>query len=183
MDQPKTRAPRTHSPGTSAQQSREWRTANPEKARELRDRYERSVRARVFDHYGWACACCGSTSDPEIDHINGDGKEHRLEALGPGRRAGHKFYLWLIRSDFPDGFQTLCRPCNISKGKGERCRRWHEHSAVHRVWIQAPLPLQIRDLARARSPVSALTDPGVARRARDRVPQWPAHYYTTTAAR
>jgi len=32
---------------------------------------------------------------------------------------------WLIKNGFPEGFQTLCRPCNGSKGDGDRCKLNH----------------------------------------------------------
>ncbi len=34
-------------------------------------------------------------------------------------------YRWLIRNGFPEGFQTLCMPCNSSKRDGDRCRLGH----------------------------------------------------------
>jgi hypothetical protein len=40
-------------------------------------------------------------------------------------KGGKRFYLWLLAEGFPEGFQTLCRRCNMSKGVGERCRLWH----------------------------------------------------------
>ena len=78
---------------------------------------------RIFDHYGRACACCGSGERLTIDHIKGDGAEHR-ETMGLGSKGGasDKFYRWLIKNGFPEGFQTLCMPCNVSKAGSERCR-------------------------------------------------------------
>jgi hypothetical protein len=79
-------------------------------------------KAAVFDHYGRACACCGATDDPTIDHIHGGGRVHRRQV---GRPYSNGFYAWLIRERFPDDFQTLCLPCNISKGTGTACRIDH----------------------------------------------------------
>lgn len=112
--------------------------ANSEKRRQYyddhRDRYrtlklrrERNLRADVFRRYGEMCACCGTTEDLTIDHINGGGNKHR-EAIGLGARAaGIPFYRWLYRMYFPAGYQTLCRRCNTSKGKGadSRCDLVH----------------------------------------------------------
>ena len=89
--------------------------AGRERLRQIRNR------AAVFGHYGEACACCGASSGLTIDHANGGGKEHRAE-IGGGSTA---MYRWLVRNGFPDGFQTLCRPCNISKSDGARCRLYH----------------------------------------------------------
>jgi hypothetical protein len=72
----------------------------------------------VFAHYGTSCACCGTTEDLTIDHVNGDGRAHREEIGG----AGHALYAWLVKNDFPTGFQVLCMLCNASKHKGDHCR-------------------------------------------------------------
>jgi hypothetical protein len=76
----------------------------------------------VFDHYGSSCRCCGSTERLTIDHINGGGEDHRREL---GTKGGSGMYRWLIASSFPEGYQTLCMPCNRSKSAGERCRLDH----------------------------------------------------------
>ena len=84
--------------------------------------YQASHKDRVFDHYGWSCACCGTTENPSIDHVDGNGKRHREELFGQSQgRAGNTFYFWLVKQGFPPGYQTLCRRCNQSKGRGERC--------------------------------------------------------------
>jgi excisionase family DNA binding protein len=74
-------------------------------------------RIAVFDHYGWRCACCGSTEQLTIDHLNGDGRLHRAKI---GHGSSH-LYRWLTANGFPEGFQTMCRPCNLSKRDGDRC--------------------------------------------------------------
>jgi hypothetical protein len=104
---------------------RRWREANPaavrRKSRTTTTAGWRSrLKAAVFAHYGAACACCGSTADLQIDHVNGDGKEHR-EQVGRGTQ----MYRWLARNGFPPGFQTLCRKCNTSKGAGAACTLNH----------------------------------------------------------
>jgi hypothetical protein len=89
-----------------------------------RRRIRRQAKQYVLEHYGTACACCGATADLTIDHINGDGKQHR-QIIGGG---SHVIYAWLIKNDFPHGFQTLCRLCNTSKRDGERCLL--DHSVI-----------------------------------------------------
>lgn len=81
-------------------------------------------RGAVLAHYGTVCACpgCGVTENLEIDHLGGGGTEHRRRL---GRRFSAAFYAWLIREGFPPGYQTLCGPCNRSKGTGPACRRHH----------------------------------------------------------
>jgi len=98
--------------------------ANMDRVRERRRNWNRAytdrMRKAVFDHYGWACARCGSTERLTIDHVNEDGYAHRESLFG--KRGGKKqrggayhFYGWLVRNGFPDGFQTLCSPCNTRK--------------------------------------------------------------------
>lgn len=76
--------------------------------------YRASVKKRVFDHYGRVCACCGETEPLflDIDHIDNDGAEHRKKHK---LTAGTQFYVWLIKNNFPDNFQTLCSNCNRGK--------------------------------------------------------------------
>lgn len=119
--------------------TRRWREANPEVAAEVTARFQAGNRQRinqaartsagvlrtlVFNHYGWSCKCCGSNKQPTIDHVDGGGKEHRKELSGHNT-SGAPVWRWLIRNGFPDGFQTLCKPCNTSKGTGPACRINH----------------------------------------------------------
>src|SRR5258706_3046819 len=108
------RAKRVTEPGLEA-----WRMSTlREKARET-----------VFTRYAPAgirrCFCCGSPFGLTIDHVNGDGAEHRERALGARNTAGWHQYRLLIRAGLPDGFTLLCFSCNASKGSGTRCRK-HE---------------------------------------------------------
>ena len=47
-----------------------------------------------------------------IDHIHGHGNEHRKKM---GFKGGSDFYRWLIKNNFPEGFQVLCMNCNWGK--------------------------------------------------------------------
>jgi hypothetical protein len=127
------RRQRDADPERSREANRRWREANPEQAAKSRRaavaRYDRPVRVAVFGHYGWACSCCGSTDRPTIDHIGGNGREHRQELFGK-QRAGSPFYAWLIKQGFPAGFQTLCVRCNKSKNDGPACRLDHSTLAA-----------------------------------------------------
>jgi hypothetical protein len=100
------------------EQAQKHYAANQDGEKLRASRRHASNRERVLDHYGRSCACCSSTARPTIDHVNGDGKQHRAEV-------GHALYRWLIANDFPAGFQTLCHPCNISKRDGQRCHLDH----------------------------------------------------------
>lgn len=82
----------------------------------------------VINAYGGRCACCGeSTLDfLTVDHLNGDGAAHRKSL----REQGKVFYDWLVKNNFPSGFQILCYNCNSSKGTGDMC--YHQKVlAVH----------------------------------------------------
>jgi len=111
-------------------QAAQYRASNPEVVKDSSRRWRASLRGAVFDHYGWACACCGSKRQPTIDHINGNGGHHREELFDDGRAGnGDRFYGWLRANGFPDGFQTLCRPCNTSKADRPHCRLNHQETS------------------------------------------------------
>jgi len=82
-------------------------------AREAMQRRRRAV----IDRYGGACVCCGETSIGflGIDHVNGDGAEHRKSV------PGNQIYTWLRVNGFPPGFQVLCHNCNWYKRTGAEC--------------------------------------------------------------
>ena len=46
-----------------------------------------------------------------LDHINNDGAEHRR------RMVSKDIVLYLIRNNFPEGFQILCYNCNCIKSR------------------------------------------------------------------
>jgi 5-methylcytosine-specific restriction endonuclease McrA len=104
--------------------------ANPEKYRARRQQYQQHLKEQVFGHYGWTCACCGSDDRISIDHIAGNGKEHRMELFGAGgpKVSSVRMHVWLVKNNFPEGFQTLCMPCNTSKHDGPACRINHERN-------------------------------------------------------
>jgi hypothetical protein len=118
---------RTNNPEAANEAVARWREANPKRYAEALARRRRAARKAVFDHYGWSCACCGSTKTLTIDHIDGDGKRHCAEI---GVRTGTDMHRWLVKNGFPPGFQTLCGPCNTSKGTGDTCRLDHRTEAA-----------------------------------------------------
>ena len=68
-------------------------------------------RDKVFNKYGDICACCGENNKRflTIDHIENNGAQHRKVIKGA------YFYDWLVKNDFPIGYQTLCWNCNLGK--------------------------------------------------------------------
>lgn len=81
-----------------------------------------AIRDEAFSHYGGAfCQRCGFSDDPrglELDHINNDGADERRTLGSTGR--GHKFYSWLKKQGWPDGYQVLCATCNRIKHEEHR---------------------------------------------------------------
>lgn len=84
-------------------------------AKNMRDR----LKDEVISHYCDGEIQCKSCNEQDIDilsidHINGNGAEHRRE-IGLGRKCGYHFYRWLNRNNFPEGFQVLCFNCQFRK--------------------------------------------------------------------
>lgn len=78
-------------------------------------------RQRFFDLYGCTCACCGSTADLTLDHVNGDGSEHRGKYGTSG--GNYRIFRDAVRANDPTRFQALCLQCNLSKGNRATCQR------------------------------------------------------------
>ena len=69
------------------------------------------------------CRCCGENSHIDflaLDHIAGKRQmdsEPELVKLGySSKLEGLPLQKWIIKNDFPDGFQILCHNCNFAKG-------------------------------------------------------------------
>jgi len=88
-------------------------------------------RLKILKHYSKqlsksnipCCNCCGENFDISflaIDHIAGKKQmdsEPKLLKLGySSSLAGDFFLAWIIKNNFPDGFQILCHNCNYAKG-------------------------------------------------------------------
>lgn len=67
----------------------------------------------------YVCACCKEADVRflQIEHINGDGAEHRLR-LGHNKKgmcASHQVYKWLVDQNYPSGYEVLCGSCNSAR--------------------------------------------------------------------
>lgn len=100
---------------------REYRLAQTKKyapkAKENRANKKFSVMA-IYCEGQPRCTCCG---EPNIefltfDHINNDGAKQRKEIHIGFKKHGYHFYVWLIKHNFPEGYQVLCWNCNCAKG-------------------------------------------------------------------
>lgn len=94
---------------THVQKHREWCTKAKNK-----------LKVEVFSSYSDGdvkCRWCGE-SDVDvlsIDHLDGNGADHRREIYGGNISGGSRFYFWLKKNNYPDGFQVLCFNCQFKK--------------------------------------------------------------------
>lgn len=77
------------------------------------------LKLEVFSVYScgdFKCKHCDETETGvlTVDHVNGDGAEHRRE-IGLTASCGSNFYRWLKRNNYPEGFQILCYNCQYRK--------------------------------------------------------------------
>lgn len=89
-------------------------------ARELRRQKEarQKVKLEVTNHYGGKCACCGEARLVflTMDHIAGDGAEHRRKIKMKGN-----LHRWLKSNGYPSGFRVLCWNCNLAMAIDGAC--------------------------------------------------------------
>lgn len=112
------------------ERARKTRQDNPGLVKARYQAWYRQLRNKILAHYGTVCACCGGARYLGIDHLDGNGREHREEIFGNHRfGGGPNFWLWLVENGFPDGYQVLCRSCNRSKGTGPACTLNHGRPA------------------------------------------------------
>lgn len=106
------------------EENREKYLENLKKSRIKNDRWHVDYRAKrrlaVIKYYSngkMCCACC-SESKLEflaIDHINGGGNKQRKESKVSNLAQ------WILKNNFPEGFQILCHNCNFAKGVYKIC--------------------------------------------------------------
>ena len=84
----------------------------------IRNKYHKSCRKCVIDHYGGKCACCGENHIEflAIDHIHGDGNQDRKEKGGNTKLMFFLFREMKEGRDYKDQYQILCHNCNLSLG-------------------------------------------------------------------
>jgi len=106
---------------------KEWRKNNHERFLKNQKQAGKNIRMEVLRHYSDPpeCSCCGETEYLflHIDHINGDGAEHRkLMSKEFGRKqGGNDLLYWLKKHNYPPGFQILCANCNLGKRLQKDC--------------------------------------------------------------
>lgn len=78
------------------------------------------AKQKVIAWFGGKCADCGSQDGLELDHVNGDGKEHRKMLFGT--RKGCDMYQYLASHNMDAGgyeLQLLCYYCHKKKTQEE----------------------------------------------------------------
>lgn len=65
----------------------------------------------VMNMYSNGDACCRWCGHADMDVLQLD----HIDDNGAGNRKGRDFYRWLIKHDYPSGFQVLCANCNTKK--------------------------------------------------------------------
>lgn len=95
--------------------ARQYYANNKEKQKIANRKYSRANWDRVLIHYGNKCQCCGEGERIflTVDHVNGDGAEHRkISSI-------RSMAQWLVKNNFPLGYQILCYNCNCGKARNE----------------------------------------------------------------
>ncbi len=118
---------RDHYKNNKAQHRRnqiKWNEKNQEKLKAYQRDWHRKRRMVCIETMGGKCKCCGEANEIflAIDHVNNDGHIHRKEVKK------RMIYGWLIKNNFPPGFQLLCHNCNMAKAIAGICP--HQQKAV-----------------------------------------------------
>lgn len=92
---------------------KKWRLTHKDAQSEAGREYHLRLKMRVLNHYSGGTAKCSHCKETDplvlcVDHINGGGNKQR-------RQVGGNFNRWLIRKNFPLGYQVLCANCNLRK--------------------------------------------------------------------
>ena len=115
-------------------QTDEERKANQKKNRDKPESKEN--RLKVLQYYSKrlsksnipCCNCCGLNSHIElltVDHIAGrqemDSEPELKKLKYMSKLSGTALVIWIIKNNFPKGFQILCHNCNQTKGYYGKC--------------------------------------------------------------
>jgi hypothetical protein len=117
---------------SEAEYARDYRAKNAStsewkaKRAEYQRGFARRMKLDVVTHYSKGklkCKCCGEQGIEflTIDHIDGGGRKHRFAVFSDHDYGGTRFYSYLKKNGYPDGFQVLCYNCNCGKGAGKVC--------------------------------------------------------------
>ena len=84
-------------------------------------------RQEVINHYGNKCKCCGESHLEflTIDHI------HHSKQTSGQNLYGERLYRFLIRNNFPIGYQVLCWNCNGLKTNFDNKLCYAHHPEIY----------------------------------------------------
>lgn len=75
------------------------------------------LKEQTIMEYGGKCVCCADRNVIflTMDHIDGNGAEHRKTINSKYKMTGVKFYRWLRQQGYPkDNYRILCFNCNFA---------------------------------------------------------------------
>lgn len=106
-------------------QNKEYRLSHKEELASYFLECARKLKWEVIEKLGGECACCGEKRLEflTVDHINGDGSEHRRSLASPnGKTSQGMIYKDIKKQGYPkDKFRVLCSNCNFSIGVWGYC--------------------------------------------------------------
>jgi hypothetical protein len=114
-------------PKVKAQYDRYRKSVNGKAAHARAEKkYAQKIKLQVIKHYCGGskikCQCPGCRTVAvcflQIDHVDGKGHSHKI---GGHPSVGKSLWRWLIRNNFPPGFQVLCSNCNSAKRCSASC--------------------------------------------------------------
>lgn len=81
-------------------------------------KWRNKIKLQVIDYYSKGkmnCVCCGEDTllFLTVDHINNNGSAERKKFTG----GGHHNYRYIIKNNFPPGYQILCFNCNCGRSR------------------------------------------------------------------
>ncbi|CUR51626.1 protein of unknown function [Nitrosotalea devaniterrae] len=75
----------------------------------------RAIRIEVLTHYSKQTLGCAFCGEQELEFLSIDHIDGKKNIKHPKNLDGWHLYFWLKRKNFPEGYQVLCRNCNLSK--------------------------------------------------------------------
>lgn len=105
---------------------KKWRKKNRKRFLETQKKCYDKARLEVLTHYSKGvpkCACCGEDKlyFLSIDHVKGNGSEHRRKIDPKKKMGGNGFVYWIKKNKYPKGYQVLCYNCNFAKRQNKVC--------------------------------------------------------------
>ena len=95
-----------------------WYDVNREGAKASNRKCRQKRKLRCLTHYGGTppkCVCCGE------NHLEFLTIDHNGQPIDSKHRSGDNLYGWLIKMNFPSGYQVLCINCNHCLGHYGYC--------------------------------------------------------------